>query len=169
MKVGLWDHHPVCVSVNPPPFQLLNTWTNLNETWYVYDDNKAHLNGILHKCLPSVCICTLLGNGSVKTLPWQRIHAKQQKNCWKRRFLCSPCHIKGTEAISFLQNFLFVCFLSSWIKSFFLFRLQIYEENKRESKVNFDVPKKLIGNTYIYGTYKHPSLICNSWSSVDFF
>jgi hypothetical protein len=27
----------------------------------------------------------LLGNGSVKSLPWQRIHT-QQKNCWTRPF-----------------------------------------------------------------------------------
>jgi hypothetical protein len=31
-------------------------------------------------------------------------HAK--KNCWTRRSLCSPCHIKGKYVISSSQNFL---------------------------------------------------------------
>jgi hypothetical protein len=56
MKVGLWYHHAVCVSVNPP-CQLLNAWTNLYETWYIYHGTWAHLNGILHKSLPSICVC----------------------------------------------------------------------------------------------------------------
>jgi hypothetical protein len=34
----------------------LNAWTNLYETWYVYCGIWAHLNGILHKSLPSVCV-----------------------------------------------------------------------------------------------------------------
>jgi hypothetical protein len=45
----------------------------VNETGYVYDGNRAHLNGILHKSLIPVRVCTciplsLLGNGSVKIL-----------------------------------------------------------------------------------------------------
>jgi hypothetical protein len=45
---------------------------NLIFTW-------AHLNGVLHKSLPSVCvpICislSLLGNDTVKTFPLHRIH-----------------------------------------------------------------------------------------------
>jgi hypothetical protein len=35
--------------------QLLNVWTNLYETRYVLD-TWAHLNGGLHKSLPSVCV-----------------------------------------------------------------------------------------------------------------
>jgi hypothetical protein len=57
------------------PCQLLNAWTNLYETWHVYHGNWAHLGGVLHKSLPSVCVSvcvsllSLLGNGSVKCLP----------------------------------------------------------------------------------------------------
>jgi hypothetical protein len=36
VKVGLWAHHAVCVSVHRLPYQLLNAWTNIYETWYVY-------------------------------------------------------------------------------------------------------------------------------------
>jgi hypothetical protein len=46
---------PYCVSVYPP-YQLLNAWTNISETWYVYHGTWAHLNGVLHKSLPSVCV-----------------------------------------------------------------------------------------------------------------
>jgi hypothetical protein len=35
-------------------------------------------------------ICLLLGNGSVNIFPWQWIHTQQQKNLWKRCFLCVP-------------------------------------------------------------------------------
>jgi hypothetical protein len=62
----------------PPPHQLLNAWTNLFETRYVrvgiYHGTWAHLNGILHKSLPSVCVSVyvslllLQGNGSVKCI-----------------------------------------------------------------------------------------------------
>jgi hypothetical protein len=42
----------------------------------------------------SVCLyvypLSLLGNGSVKTLPLQQIHTQQLKNCWRRRFLFGP-------------------------------------------------------------------------------
>jgi hypothetical protein len=61
IKVSLWDHHAVCVSVICVsvylPHQLLNVSTNLYETWSVYHDNWAHLNGVLHKSFPSVCVC----------------------------------------------------------------------------------------------------------------
>jgi hypothetical protein len=44
-----------CLSVYSP-YQFLNAWTNLYETWYVYDGTWAQLNGILHKFFPSVCV-----------------------------------------------------------------------------------------------------------------
>jgi hypothetical protein len=47
-EVGLCDHHAVCVFMYPP-YQSLNGWTILRETWYVCHSNAAHLNGILHK------------------------------------------------------------------------------------------------------------------------
>jgi hypothetical protein len=60
-----------------PTYQLLNAWTNLYETCYVYHGTWAHLNDILHKSLPSVCVSSLslLGNGSVYMFPLQPIHA----------------------------------------------------------------------------------------------
>jgi hypothetical protein len=57
------------------PYQLLNASTNLYETRYVYHDTRAHLNGVLHKSLPSVCmsVCVsllpLVRTGSVKCIP----------------------------------------------------------------------------------------------------
>jgi hypothetical protein len=52
-----------------------------------------------------MCIhISLLGNGSVKTLPRQRIHTQQENNCWTSRFLCGPCRINGKQAISSSQN-----------------------------------------------------------------
>jgi hypothetical protein len=45
---------------------------------YIYHGTWAHFNGGLPKSLPSLCMyvytLSLLGNGSVKTLPRQRIH-----------------------------------------------------------------------------------------------
>jgi hypothetical protein len=38
---------------------------------------------------------SLLGNGSVKTLPRQQIHMVQYMTCWTRRFMCGSCRIKG--------------------------------------------------------------------------
>jgi hypothetical protein len=32
IKVSLWDHHAVCLSVNPP-YQLLNAWKKKNPPW----------------------------------------------------------------------------------------------------------------------------------------
>jgi hypothetical protein len=42
----------VCLCIS---YILLNVWTNLYETWYVYHGTWAHLNGVFHKFLPSVC------------------------------------------------------------------------------------------------------------------
>jgi hypothetical protein len=73
-KVGLCDLRPVlCLWMLP--YELLNAWNNLYETWYAYHGTWAHLNGILYKSLPSVwvsvCVCPLLlkGNGLVKCIP----------------------------------------------------------------------------------------------------
>jgi hypothetical protein len=37
---------------------------------------------------------SLLGNGALKILPWQRMHTQECKNSWPRRFLCGPHRIK---------------------------------------------------------------------------
>jgi hypothetical protein len=63
-----------CLFVYVIPHQLLNAWTILHETWYIYHGTWSHLNCILHKSFPSVCVsvrvCVSLlsfpGNGSVK-------------------------------------------------------------------------------------------------------
>jgi hypothetical protein len=36
-------------------------------------------------------VLPLLARGAVNTCLWQRINRQQQKNCWKRYFLCGPC------------------------------------------------------------------------------
>jgi hypothetical protein len=65
---------PCCLFVNTS-YKLLSAWTNLYETWYVYHGTWAHLNGTLHKSLPSVFVSvyvshlSLLGNGSLKCIP----------------------------------------------------------------------------------------------------
>jgi hypothetical protein len=65
----------ICVST-------LNAWTSLYETKHVYHGTWVHLNSILNKSLSfSLCVCIsllLLGNSSVKTLPWQQIHNKRR-------------------------------------------------------------------------------------------
>jgi hypothetical protein len=46
----------LCVCVCPP-YQLLNGWTSLYETWYVYHGAWTHLSGVLHKSFLSICVC----------------------------------------------------------------------------------------------------------------
>jgi hypothetical protein len=55
IKVCLWDLLAVCVSLYPP-VSLLNAWSNIYEPRYVYHGTWAHLNGTLHKSLPSGCV-----------------------------------------------------------------------------------------------------------------
>jgi hypothetical protein len=63
-KIGIWDHS----------HQLLNALTNIYETWYVCHGTWAHLIGLLHRSLRSVCVSirvsrlSLLGNGSVRCI-----------------------------------------------------------------------------------------------------
>jgi hypothetical protein len=74
----------LCVCVSP-----ISTFESLNRSLWnlvciVYHGTWAHLNDVLHKSFSSVSVsaCTsplsLLGNGLVDTLPWQRIHATEQ-------------------------------------------------------------------------------------------
>jgi hypothetical protein len=53
--LSLLMRSPFCVSVYPP-HQVLKAWTNHYETWCVYHGTWAHLNGVLHKTLPPVCV-----------------------------------------------------------------------------------------------------------------
>jgi hypothetical protein len=109
IEVRFWDHLAVYVS---PPYQLLNASTNLYEIWYiVYQGTWVHLNGVLHKFLPSVCVpvcitpVSLLCNGSVNMFSRQRIHATM-KNCRTRRFLCGSCPIRWKWTINSSLNLL---------------------------------------------------------------
>jgi hypothetical protein len=54
IKLGLWDHLAVCVSVcvSPITFQCLNQY--LRNLVYIYHGTWAHLNGVIYKYLPSV-------------------------------------------------------------------------------------------------------------------
>jgi hypothetical protein len=108
LMVGLCDHHAFCVSANPP-YQLLNGWTNLYETWQVYHGTWTHLNCIIPPISLCVYLCiplSLLGNGLVKTL--MRLQIQEEDNCWTPCFLCGSCHIKGKQAINSSKNFLFL-------------------------------------------------------------
>jgi hypothetical protein len=62
----MWS--PPCLSQH---YKLLNAWTRLRETQYTYQGIRAHLNGVLHKYLPSACVSllSLLSKGSVKCIP----------------------------------------------------------------------------------------------------
>jgi hypothetical protein len=62
----------------------LNSWTNLYETWYVYHGTWAHVNDVLHKSLPSVCVSVCVS-----------LYRCLATACWTRRFQCSPCRMKG--------------------------------------------------------------------------
>jgi hypothetical protein len=71
----------LCVCESPLN-QLLNAWTNICETRYVFHGTWAHLNVVFHKShlsvwVPVVYPLSMLGNGSVKTLPQQRRHTQQ--------------------------------------------------------------------------------------------
>jgi hypothetical protein len=63
----------VCLFMYSPPHELLNSWTNLYETWYSYHGTWAHLNGVFYKSLSlvcasvSVCSLSLIGNVPVAT------------------------------------------------------------------------------------------------------
>jgi hypothetical protein len=37
------------------------------------------------------------------------------KNCWRHRFLCGPCCVKGKQAISSSQNFVFKYCHQEWM------------------------------------------------------
>jgi hypothetical protein len=76
--------------VNVYSYSLVKTCCVFRTTW-------VHLNGVLRKSLPSVCICillSLLGNGSVNTSPWQGIEASikglldQSFSDWLINWLC---------------------------------------------------------------------------------
>jgi hypothetical protein len=103
-KIGLCDHPAACVSVYPP----INFW--MPDTWYVYHDTWAHLNGVLHKSLPSVCVSVCVPLIIARQRLDKNVTAATtthvtKKICWMRHFLCGPCRIKGKQASSSSQSF----------------------------------------------------------------
>jgi hypothetical protein len=117
----------LCVCVYPP-YQILNAWTNIYETWNVYHCTWTHLTVELHKSLPTICKSTCV---SFLFVPRQRLdkyplivvrqwlekktvteatnaHATIT-NCWTRRLLWGPCRIKERRRLVLPRT--------SWIKS----------------------------------------------------
>jgi hypothetical protein len=78
-------------------------------------------------CNPPTFARQKLGNGSVKSLPRQRIHTLQYKNCWTRRFICGPCLSKEIKWLvlprtsCLMVNFLY----KTWLRRTFSFLLEI--------------------------------------------
>jgi hypothetical protein len=87
----------ICMSMNCPPHYLLNAWTNLCKTLYVYRVNWPHLTGVHRKSLPSLCVfvCvsipSLLDKGSVNCIfpfnsrQWLGRHVPAAKNAGNNR------------------------------------------------------------------------------------
>jgi hypothetical protein len=105
-----------------PP--AINFWTPEQSLWNwvctTYHDTWAHLNVVLRKSLPSVCVSmcippivarqrlsksvsllSLLGNGSVNTFPWQRIHPTIEEllDACVRGSLCITLSLLGNSAV----------------------------------------------------------------------
>lgn len=74
--IGSYAITVLCLCI--PYYQLLNAWTNLYETWYVYP-----------------CYCYSSSVNWMGILPFFVRREQQLKNCWTRHFLCGPCLIKG--------------------------------------------------------------------------
>jgi hypothetical protein len=123
------------LSVCPTASSPLNAWTNRYETRYVYHGTWAHLNGGLHKSLPSVCVSVcvspleLLGNGSVYTFLLQRINYKRIGGV-----VFYAVRVQELLLVLILSLILFLRFLSLvllvylpvFLLSLFLFLLHIY-------------------------------------------
>jgi hypothetical protein len=112
IKVGLWDHCAVCLSVyhplinfqmTEPIFMKLGVYIMATEPISTaYFTNPFHQSVCLHvypsyhcktRAQSSVSLHSLLGNSSVNTFPWQRIHTMIEE-LFGTHFLCSPCLIK---------------------------------------------------------------------------
>jgi hypothetical protein len=114
----------LCVSANPP-YRLLNDWTSLYETWCVYHGTWAHLNGVLHKSLPSVCVSvcislpSLQGKGSVKCIPSFIVRQQLGKHIpWQRGIVrgigfYTVHESKGSRRLVLERTFFFPYILNS--------------------------------------------------------
>jgi hypothetical protein len=97
VKVGLWDDHAVCLSVNlypPPPNQLVNAWNVRISCNLSPSQRRTSWISPINMC---VCIRTplsLLGNGSLKMVP-RNTHATTELLDASFSMRSVPC-IKGT-------------------------------------------------------------------------
>jgi hypothetical protein len=78
-----WNHHAPCVSVNPP-YQIWMPEPNLRVLECNYIMTPEHISTVyfINPSHESVCLyvylLSLLGNGSVKTLPRRRMHTNKK-------------------------------------------------------------------------------------------
>jgi hypothetical protein len=70
----------------------------MSETLYIRHSTRAHLNGVLHRSLPSICVCISIPLIVARQRPGRHVPAAK-KNCWRRRFLCGPCRTEE-ESVS---------------------------------------------------------------------
>jgi hypothetical protein len=123
IKISLRDLLVVCLWISP--HSLFNAWTNLYQTWCLYHGTSAHLNGVLHKPLPSIWVSmsvfllSLLGKGSVEMYAFvarQRLcqHEPEAMNtCNNKRIvgsvclwvcLCIPLSLLGNNSVKTLPR-----------------------------------------------------------------
>jgi hypothetical protein len=73
--LDLCNHHAAYVPLNPPLLTVECPNRIFKKTWCVHHGTWAHLRGVLHKSLQSICVSiyaslqSLLGKGSVKYIP----------------------------------------------------------------------------------------------------
>jgi hypothetical protein len=84
---------PCCLCVS-----LINFWRVNQSLWHLSISQWRNLeippiSLCVHICIP----LSLLGNGSIKTLPPRRIHTKEDKNYLTRRFVCGPCLVRESK------------------------------------------------------------------------
>jgi hypothetical protein len=107
MKVVLRDYLAVCVSVYSPS-PTISFWMPepvfMKLGMCIMAPQPISVAYFINPSHQSVCLyvyprISFLGNGSVNTLPRQRVH-ETKKNYWTRRFLWRPCSFK-VECVSF--------------------------------------------------------------------
>jgi hypothetical protein len=80
-KAYLCDLLPLCVSVYPLINCSLPHPIFMKLGMYIMTPEPISTDCFINPSNQSVCICMLIGSGSVKILPRQRIHKQEYKNC----------------------------------------------------------------------------------------
>jgi hypothetical protein len=114
VKVGLWDHHAVCLSVNPPyqffvpepDFMKFGVCIMAPEPiWMAYFVNVSHQSVCLYVCFSRQQLGkNACNNGRI--VGWVifcAVCVVSEESLWVwlcnplllLHFLCGPCHIKG--------------------------------------------------------------------------